>query len=1117
MLSTHQGNSQRSRRPSIQINPVTSLSDLYTDARLHGHQGATRTVRLPGAAASGGGTIAKSEDGERCVVAGKESLRILRVSDSPNSLNPDHKSSVGRGGHRIDASRNLWSGSGLKMESVSTDVAWGRGSYDNKILTSARNGELIMWDLNKLGPSKFERRTRQHLRSIHVLAYSPIVSNYCMTGSADGDIRVWDLRDMRNSVVRLHHPTAVRSAAFSCSQACPVHAVVGLDNGSLYRYDFSMGSKGQLDRLPVAHAGPILALDWCTPDGGVTSSGGWVASGSLDRTVKVWDLTGPHFERVPAYTLTTQFPIRRVRWRPGYECEIAVASNAEIGACAVSDLSDCGVAEDVDLEKPEVATPKRRADMGYAVEIWDVRRGYIAKWLVGGSAIEGGVTDIDFRDSHALWTQHSSGTFAQLDLRNSYRPLDAVPRLAASWSVTHSLTFVTDKKTQWEVPYDDIDPKTRPPGLPPRLKVLGDKPYHPTVQSIGTHVFGHSHQDLHRFAILAKGYVVEGPDKGKVCEINAQIALQADHRQVFQMWCLLRSLFDPNPTSTSQPSTPPLSPLPLSSSISLPVPGATKDSSSDFVAKPHSPYPSSGDSPRPVSSAPVSNSPSPQRVPSTTQVTLSPQSTLNTSATTSPRTPSLFSRASNAAFLPNRPRAPTAFRRPSISTPSLAPTDNATSASLRHVGEGTLDDSDSSGSDSDISSLLSTSATSPTAQTFPRGTSLSAAPSPLSRVAAASQQTWTEDEREIDEDSPSPASTETESEGESARKHQHQHHHHHHHHIRARSLSLRRRAGPRSRSSTLAPPAPPILPPPSLLQRPGSRSSTRTVTALDDADHEHFPPGPTGTSRVASRVASAGVSDGLFGSPGSDASDTRDVYVRNEVQRRVEEVREVIRKALQEALEEYADAGDVQTCAMMALVASRELGLGRRRVQLFVEAYIELLKRMKLHTTAAYLRKHSALPDISSLTNLQTTVYVSCGRCRKPILAQRNGSTCATCRTPAARCSICHLPVKSMLFHCAICSHGGHQNCYTQFYAKMPLVLLPTSLAPSTASPLKTHHRLARSTSREGDDTTALPDCSFDTSTVTAASSSQLFGHPCAAGCGHICWVTNLSEDAEKP
>jgi len=71
MLST-QGNHQRSRRLSIQTHSLTSLSDLYTDARLHGYQGPTRTVRLPGAASSGGGSIAKSEDGERCVVAGKE-------------------------------------------------------------------------------------------------------------------------------------------------------------------------------------------------------------------------------------------------------------------------------------------------------------------------------------------------------------------------------------------------------------------------------------------------------------------------------------------------------------------------------------------------------------------------------------------------------------------------------------------------------------------------------------------------------------------------------------------------------------------------------------------------------------------------------------------------------------------------------------------------------------------------------------------------------------------------------------------------------------------------------------------------------------------------------------
>jgi WD repeat-containing protein 24 len=214
---------------------------------------------------------------------------------------------------------------------------------------------------------------------------------------------------MRNSVIRLHHPTAVRTAAFSCSQACPVHAVVGLDNGSLYRsvtftsslliflpsrsfrYDFSQGSKGQLDRLPVAHTGPILTFDWCAPEGGVPGAGGWIASGSLDRTVKVWDITSPHLERAPTYTIATQFPVRRVRWRPGYECELAIASNAEFGMGSMSDVSDSGTLEDADLEKPEVAPMKRRTDIGNAVEIWDVRRGYIAKWQVGGSAIEGGV------------------------------------------------------------------------------------------------------------------------------------------------------------------------------------------------------------------------------------------------------------------------------------------------------------------------------------------------------------------------------------------------------------------------------------------------------------------------------------------------------------------------------------------------------------------------------------------------------------------------------------------------------------------------------------------------------------------------------------------------------
>lgn len=56
-------------------------------------------------------------------------LRILRITDPAVHPNPstEHRFVKGHGGHRIDASRNMWNGSGLKIDSAATDVVWGRG------------------------------------------------------------------------------------------------------------------------------------------------------------------------------------------------------------------------------------------------------------------------------------------------------------------------------------------------------------------------------------------------------------------------------------------------------------------------------------------------------------------------------------------------------------------------------------------------------------------------------------------------------------------------------------------------------------------------------------------------------------------------------------------------------------------------------------------------------------------------------------------------------------------------------------------------------------------------------------------------------------------------------
>lgn len=96
----------------------------------------------------------------------------MRFSEPSQTQQHDHRYAVGRGGHRIDSSKNLWDTSRVKIDGACTDVAWAHGgapafhsplesglmletAFSNKILTSSRNGDLIMWDLNKSGSTKY--------------------------------------------------------------------------------------------------------------------------------------------------------------------------------------------------------------------------------------------------------------------------------------------------------------------------------------------------------------------------------------------------------------------------------------------------------------------------------------------------------------------------------------------------------------------------------------------------------------------------------------------------------------------------------------------------------------------------------------------------------------------------------------------------------------------------------------------------------------------------------------------------------------------------------------------------------------------------------------------------
>lgn len=338
----------------------------------------------------------------------------------------------------------------------------------------------------------------------------------------------------------------------------------------------------------------------------------------------------------------------------------------------------------------------------------------------------------------------------------------------------------------------------------------------------------------------------------------------------------------------------------------------------------------------PASSA----SSSPRHIPVSLPTPALPPTTTMTPTTVAQRRPSIL--VSTASLV--HARRPSVYSRVTSAHSESPSAASVSDRSLRHVGEGALDDSDSS--DGATSESIADShaseidhielAPAPSKPNLRKTRSLSVGrvgpvhPSPLSRLAG--QQQWTEEEEEVcsgpgprlsrlrvedDEASPSPVSTDTDgersenSEGENR-----------HRVVMAKSRSIARsrsrknssanvrRLKSRSRSSTVASLAAPLLSParssPSVppmsspkpsngaMPRTGSQSSVETVIAASTREQENevVPEDPDKHAPGDREPASW-----------AEMSHRRKVAVVEEEC----QLREVGWRALREALEEYAD------------------------------------------------------------------------------------------------------------------------------------------------------------------------------------------------------------------
>lgn len=126
--------------------------------------------------------------------------------------------------------------------------------------------------------------------------------------------------------------------------------------------------------------------------------------------LQIWDFSDSTSEsasastRKPSYVLRASYPIRRVIWRPGNETELAIASTIESGFHLSSKLSSSpseglvGHGDKIQLTASglsgtaPVGKREPTGALGDLIEIWDVRRPWIAKWSVADSDREGGVS-----------------------------------------------------------------------------------------------------------------------------------------------------------------------------------------------------------------------------------------------------------------------------------------------------------------------------------------------------------------------------------------------------------------------------------------------------------------------------------------------------------------------------------------------------------------------------------------------------------------------------------------------------------------------------------------------------------------------------------------------------
>ncbi|KAF7268665.1 hypothetical protein GWI33_018236 [Rhynchophorus ferrugineus] len=254
--------------------------------------------------------LALNRDYSRVAIGGRNVFKVYLIEDG-----------------RFRELCNLRNSKYLSQGFSCNDVAW-NPTDDNCLAAAATNGHVSVWDLTKTG--RPIQDYQDHKRTVNKVLFSIHDSNKLLSGSQDGTMRYFDLRNEVPALIFQSKTESIRDVQINPHRTTNFSAVS--DNGSVQIWDVRKPDR-YLSQF-TAHSGPVFSCDWHPENH-------WLATSSRDKTIKVWDLNGN--KPVLEYTIHTIASIGHVKWRPQYKYQIA--------SCALV--------------------------IDSSINVWDVRRPYI--------------------------------------------------------------------------------------------------------------------------------------------------------------------------------------------------------------------------------------------------------------------------------------------------------------------------------------------------------------------------------------------------------------------------------------------------------------------------------------------------------------------------------------------------------------------------------------------------------------------------------------------------------------------------------------------------------------------------------------------------------------------